>query len=187
MRTLGIFILMTLLVGLIGCGPSDQSSVLFQEDFERGSLDTSLWEVTIDGDFAEAVVDVVDVDPSEDIDYRLRLRANTIGTSDPLKYLGVRSKNEVDLSTEESVSFDLDWNNQANGCYLTAALYLCPTVSSNPRNESNWLKFEYTGAPPGRNIRINIWEKVDGAVNPLYTDWGPRDDQAGQLANPWDL
>ena len=187
MRTLGIFILMTLLVGLIGCGPSDQSSVLFQEDFERGSLDTSLWEVTIDGDFAEAVVDVVDVDPSEDIDYRLRLRANTIGTSDPLKYLGVRSKNEVDLSTEESVSFDLDWNNQANGCYLTAALYLCPTVSSNPRNESNWLKFEYTGVPPGRNIRINIWEKVDGTVNPLYTDWGPRDDPGRPIGKPLGL
>jgi len=120
---------------------------------------------------------VVDVDPSEANDHRLRLRANTIGTSDPLKYLGVRSKNEVDLSTEGSVSFDLDWNNQANGCYLTAALYLCPTISSNPRNESNWLKFEYVGVPPGRNVRINIWEKRYDAVNPLHTDWGPSDDQ----------
>jgi len=176
-RNLIACVLLILLVELFGCGPAVQSTVLFQEDFGLGSLDSSQWEVTIDGDFAEAVVDVADVDPGEDTDYRLRLQANTIGTSDPLKFLGVRSKNEVDLSAEASVSFDLDWNNQANGCYLTAALYLCPTVSSNPRNESNWLKFEYVGVPPGRNIRINIWEKVHDAVNPLHTDWGPTDDQ----------
>ena len=170
-------VLLILLVGLFGCGPAAESTKLFQEDFELGSLDSSRWEVTIDGDFADAVIDVVDVDPINDTNYRLRLRANTIGTSDPLKYLGVRSKNEVALSTEVSVSFDLDWNNQANGCYLTAALYLCPTISGNPRNESNWLKFEYVGVPPGRNVRINIWEKVDDAINPLHTDWGPSDDQ----------
>ena len=161
--------------------------MLFQEDFERGSLDSSQWEVTIDGDFTEAVVDVADVDPSEDTDHRLRLRANTIGTSDLLKYLGVRSKNAVNFSTGKKVSFDLDWNEQSNGCYLTASLYICPTVSSNPKNESNWLKFEYTGVPPGRNVRINIWEKIDGVIKQLHTDWGPRDEQGrpiGKLLEP---
>jgi len=175
-RILVVCVHFAVLVGLLGCSPVAESPVVFREDFEQGSLDSSRWEVTIDGDFAKALVDVADVDPSEDTDYRLRLRANTIGTSDPLKFLGVRSKNEVDFSTGKAVTFELDWNNQANGCYLTASLYLCPTVASNPKNESNWLKFEYAGVPPGRNVRINIWEMVDGLVKPLHTDWGPRDE-----------
>ncbi len=37
-------------------------------------------------------VDVVDVDPGEKTDYRLMLRAGTVGTSDDtVKYLGVRA------------------------------------------------------------------------------------------------
>lgn len=176
-----------LLVWLFGCSPAAENPVIFQEDFEQGILDSSRWEVTIDGDFADFLVDVYDVDVNEDTDYRLRLQANTIGTSDPLKFLGVRSMNELDFSTGRAVTFDLDWNDQSNGCYLTASLYLCPTVSSNPKNESNWLKFEYTGVPPGRNVRINIWEKIDGVVKQLHTDWGPRDEQGrptGKLLEP---
>lgn len=176
-----------LLVWLFGCSPAAENPAIFQEDFEQGSLDFSRWEVTTDGDFAEAVVDVIDLDASEATDYGLRLRANTIGTSDPLKFLGVRSMNELDFSTGREVTFDLDWNDQSNGCYLTASLYICPTVSSNPKNESNWLKFEYTGVPPGRNVRINIWEKIDGVVKQLHTDWGPRDEQGrpiGKLLEP---
>jgi len=176
-----------LLFSLPGCKPAAESPVIFQEDFEQGSLDLSRWEVTLDGDFAEAVVDVADVDLGEDIDYRLRLRAKTIGTSDPLKFLGVRSKDMVDFGTGKAITFDLDWNNQANGCYLTASLYLCPTVSENPKRDSNWVKFEYVGVPPGRNVRINIWEKVDDAVHPLHTDWGPRDDQGKPLGYPLGL
>jgi len=167
--------------------PAAESPVMFQEDFEQGSLDSSRWEVTIDGDFAEVVVDVYDVDPGGHTDYRLRLRADTIGTSDPLKFLGVRSRNEFDFSTGRAVSFDLDWNDQSNGCYLTASLYLCPTMSSNPRDESNWLKFEYTGVPPGRNVRINIWEKVDGVIEELLTDWGPRDEQDRPIGKPLEI
>ena len=172
---------------VLGFRPAAENPVIFQEDFEQGILDSSRWEVTIDGDFADFLVDVYDVDVNEDTDYRLRLQANTIGTSDPLKFLGVRSMNELDFSTGRAVTFDLDWNDQSNGCYLTASLYLCPTVSSNPKNESNWLKFEYTGVPPGRNVRINIWEKIDGVVKQLHTDWGPKDEQGrptGKLLEP---
>lgn len=182
-----VSILLLLLPGLFGCGPVAQSPLIFQEDFEQGILDLSRWEVTRDDDFAEATVDVVDVDPGEDADYRLRLRANTIGTSDPLKFLGARSKNMVDFGDGKAILFDLDWNNQANGCYLTASFYLCPTASNNPREESDWLKFEYVGVPPGRNVRINIWEKVDGVVHPLHTDWGPRDDRGRPLGKPLGL
>ena len=176
-----------LLVCLFSCGTAAESPKVLQDDFDQGQLDSCLWEVTMDGEFTEAIVDVLDVDPGDGADYRLRLRANTIGTSDPLKFLGVRSKNEIDFSTGKAVKFDLDWNDQANGCYLTASLYLCPTVASNPRNESNWLKFEYTGVPPGRNVRINIWEKIDGAVEPLHTDWGPRDEQGRPIGKPLGL
>ena len=178
-RVLLMCILFATLVSflVLGFRLATESPVMFQEDFEQGSLDSSRWEVTIDGDFAEVVVDVYDVDPSEDTDYRLRLRADTIGTSDPLKFLGVRSRNEFDFGTGRAVSFDLDWNSQSNGCYLTASLYLCPVISNNPKGEDNWLKFEYTGVPPGRNVRTNIWRKVDGVIEELLTDWGPRDEQ----------
>lgn len=181
MHTLLTCMFITLLVILIGCDSTDQSPVLFNEDFEQGRLDSNLWEVTIDGDFAEAVVDVVDADPSEDTDYKLRLGAKTIDTSDQIKFLGIMSRNPVDLSNVKSISFDLDWNNQVNGCYLTAAFYLCPTSSENPREESDWIKFEYAGVPPGRNVRINIWERVDDVTRQLLTDWGPKDEQGRPL------
>jgi hypothetical protein len=166
---------------------SQEKELVIQDDFDEGSLDLSRWELTRDGDFAESLVDVYDVDPGEDTDYQLRLRAKTIGASDPLKFLGIRSRNTVDFTNGKDIMFDLDWNNQANGCYLTASLYLCPTVSNNPKKEDNWLKFEYVGVPPGRNVRINIWEKVDGAGHPLHTDWGPRDEQGKPLGYPLGL
>jgi hypothetical protein len=172
---------------VLGFGPAAESPVIFQEDFEQGSLDSSRWEMTIDGDFAEVIVDVYDADPSKNSDYRLRLRANTIGTSDPLKYLGVRSKNKVDLNKGKTITFDLDWNDQSNGCYLTASLYLCPVISNNPKGEDNWLKFEYTGVPPGRNVRTNIWRKVDGVIEELLTDWGPRDEQGRPIGKPLEI
>ena len=157
---------------------------MFEENFEERRLDKSRWRATFDGDFTEAVVDV---DPGENIDCRLRLRANTMGTSDPLKYLGVKSKKKVAVDKARIFRFDLDWNDQANGSYLSASFYLCPTESNNPKEEDNWLKFEYVGVPPGRNVRINILEKANGAVHPLYMDWGPRDDQGRPLGKPLGL
>ena len=85
-------ILSILLLSVFGCKSVTRYPGIFKEDFEKGELNLSRWEVTYNGDFADAVVDVVDVSPGEDTDHRLRLRANTIGTSDPLKYLGVRGK-----------------------------------------------------------------------------------------------
>ena len=172
-----ISICFVLLIMLFGCNNAVNDTTIFEEDFEKGNLDSSRWEITTDGDFTDYTVDVCDVDISEKNDFRLRLQANTLDTSDPLKYLGVRSKEALDLNTDMEISFDIDWNDQANGCYLTASLYLCPAISENPKNEDDWLKFEYTGVPPGRNVRINIWEKINGAVAPYYTDWGPRDEK----------
>ena len=183
-RILTVFFSLLVLAAISGCPNASETNDVFQEDFEHGTLDPSRWEITSDGEFAEAVVEVIDVDHNEETDYRLRLRAGTIGTSDPLKFLGVRSTDTIDFDTAKAISFDLDWNDQANGCYLTASLYLCPTASSNPKEEDNWLKFEYVGVPPGRNVRINIWAKVDGMVRALYTDWGPRDEEDRPIGLP---
>jgi hypothetical protein len=180
-------ILSIFLLSVFGCRSVIRHSGIFEEDFEKGRLNLSRWEVTQDGDFAEVVVDVVDVDLGEDTEFRLRLRANTVGTSDPLKYLGVRGKKRIGLKGSKVIMFDLDWNNQVNGSYLTASFYLCPTKSNNPKNESDWLKFEYVGVPPGQNVRINIRMKIDGVVYPLHTDWGPRDERSRPLGYPLGL
>jgi hypothetical protein len=180
-------VLSMFLFSIAGCLSVLRRPEVFVEDFEKGRLDISRWEVTSDGNFAEAIIDVVDVAPGEETDYRLRLRANTIGTSDPLKFLGLRSKNTVDCEELKAIMFDLDWNKQTNGSYLTASFYLCPSVSDNPREESDWLMFEYVGVPPGRNVRINILAKVDGVVYPLHMDWGPRDNNGRPLGYPLGL
>jgi hypothetical protein len=180
-------ILSILLLSVFGCKSVIRYPGIFNEDFEKGELSLSRWEVTYDGDFSEAVVDVLDVDSGEETDHRLRLRANTIGTSDPLKYLGARGKKRIDLKGSKVIMFDLDWNKQVNGSYLTASFYLCPVKSNNPKEENDWLKFEYVGVPPGQNVRINIRTKKDGVVYPLHTDWGPRDEQGRPLGKPLGL
>lgn len=180
-------VLSVFLFSLAGCMSLVRHPGVFAEDFEKGHLELSRWEMISAGDFTEAIVDVFDVVPGEETDYRLRLRANTIGTSDLLKFLGLRSKNTVDFKTTKIIQFDLDWNKQTNGSYLTASFYLCPSVSENPREESDWLKFEYVGVPPGRNVRINILAKADGVVYPLHVDWGPSDDNGRPLGQPLGL
>lgn len=182
---LGMFLIPVLIIS--GCRSAARHPGVFAEDFEKGRLDLSRWEVTHDGDFAEAVVDVVDLAPDEHTDHRLRLRASTIGTSDPLKFLGVRSRSTIDFSTPKTITFDLDWNNQSNGSYLTASFYICPTASQNPRAENDWLKFEYVGVPPGRNVRVNIRVKEKGVLRPLLMDWGPRDEEGRPLGKPLGL
>jgi len=157
----------------------------FQDDFQTGQLNTIRWSRTQEGDFKEATVDVVGVDPGQKTDYRLRLRTNTIGTrDDTVKFLGVRSIDRIDLAQGVEVSLDLDWNKQANGCYLTAAVYLCPTVTlANPRDEADWFKFEYVGVPPGKNARSVVAKKVNGRVQYLDRDGWPQNRQGRVIAN----
>ncbi len=149
--------------------------VELRDNFSDGTLNLQLWQITREGDFKESIIDVYDVDPTENVDFRLRLRANTIGTrDDTVKFHGVRSVEKINFSEGKEISFDLDWNNQSNGCYLTASLYLCPTVTNgNPRKEKDWLKFGYVGVPPERNARGVIAAKSDGKVKYLYTEGWP--------------
>lgn len=147
----------------------------FKENFDAGFLDMNVWALTQEGDVKAKVTDVFDVDPDEGKDYRLRLGLNTLGTRDnTVKFQGVRSIRAINLSDGEEISFELDWNNQSNGCYLTASFYLCPTATDrNPEEEDNWLKFEYIGVPPGYNARSVIASKVDGRLEYLYTNGWP--------------
>ena len=147
----------------------------FKENFDAGFLDTNVWALTQEGDVKARVTDVFDVDPDEGKDYRLRLGLNTLGTrDDTVKFQGVRSMRAINLSDGDEISFDVDWNNQSNGCYLTASFYLCPTATDrNPEEEDEWLKFEYIGVPPGYNARSVIASKVDGQIEYLYTNGWP--------------
>lgn len=159
-----------------------QSSVIFQDNFEQGQLDSRQWKITRDGDFAKTIVEVYDPDPSEKAHYVLRLCANTIGTSDDtVKFYGVRSSQQIDFTKEKTISFDLDWNNQTNGSYLTAGIYLCPAATKvNPRKESDWLALQYVGVPPGKNARFQIMKKSGGSLHSLFTEGWPSQQRTGR-------
>lgn len=159
--------------------------VEFQDTFDHGSLNPQKWQITREGDFKESTVDVCDADPTQNVDYRLRLRMNTIGTmDDTVKFHGVRSVEKVNFSEGKEISFNLDWNNQSNGCYLTGSVYLCPTATNaNPRDEDDWLKFEYVGVPPGKNARCVIATKIDGRTGWLYAEGWPEDRSGRKIAD----
>lgn len=161
------------------------NSSIFNENFSEGVLNPERWQITREGDFTESIIDVYDADPTENVDFRLRLRANTIGTcDDTVKFHGVCSVEKVDFSDAKEISFDIDWNNQSNGCYLTASLYLCPTVTNgNPGEEKDWFKFEYVGVPPGHNARCVIVSKSDGKVKYLYTEGWPEQRTGRHIAH----
>jgi hypothetical protein len=162
-----------------------KSTSIFYENFSSGVLNSQTWQITREGDFKESIVDVHDIDPSKNVDSRLRLGVNTIGTSDDtVKFLGVKSINKVDFSDGKEISFDLDWNNQSNGCYLTGSFYLCPTATSgNPENEKNWIKFEYVGVPPRQNSRCVIANKVAGDTTLLYVEGWPEERTGRKIAD----
>jgi hypothetical protein len=165
---------------------TNPESVLFQEDFDTGLLDTDVWMLTHEGDVKMRITDIFDTDASEGEDYRLRLGIDTIGTrDDTIKFVGVRSESAINISEgTHDISFELDWNNQSNGCYLTASFYLCPTATDgNPEEEDEWLKFEYIGVPPGYNARSLIASKVNGRIEYLSTDGWPKQKTGRSIGN----
>ena len=161
------------------------NSLKLNENFNDAILDAQKWQITREGDFKTSILDIYDVDPTEDVDYRLRLRANTIGTNDDtVKFHGVRSVEKINFSEGTEISFDLNWNNQSNGCYMTGSIYLSPNATNeNPRNENDWLKFEYVGVPPGLNARSVVTTKVDGKIRSLYTEGWPENRTGRYIAN----
>jgi len=154
-----------------------------QDNFDSGFLDSDIWQFTRDGDVQASTIDVYDVDPSGKTDYRLRLQMDTLGTrDDTVKFQGIRSVQKVNFTDGKRISFDLDWNNQSNGCYLTAAMYLCPTATGgNPEEENDWLKIEYVGVPPGYNARCIIVSKSDRNIQYLLTEGWPEQKSGRQI------
>jgi len=156
--------------------PEAFKDALFYDDFSASDLFASgRWIATRDGDFKEAATDTVDG--------RLRIRLGTIGTrDDTVKHLGIRSANAVvDFSTPIEVALEIDWNNQANGCYLQASLFLCPTSTDDTAaSEKDWLKFEYVGVPPGRNARAALWRRKGCNLRFLYDEGWPHEQKTGR-------
>jgi hypothetical protein len=155
--------------------PADPN-VVFADDFATDPLRApERWVAVRDGDFREAVVDIVEG--------RLRLRAGTIGTrDDTVKHLGIRTTTQVvDLSSPIELAATIDWNSQANGCYLRASLYLCPTAAKGTaKAEPDWLKFEYVGVPPGKNGRALLARRRAGQLRHLFTEGWPKEQRTGR-------
>ena len=149
--------------------------VVFAADFSGTALRGEAWVETRQGDFREAVVDI--------LDGRLRLRAGTIGTrDDTVKHLGVRTVEQViDLSRPVEVAAEIDWNDQANGCYLRASLFLCPTLTDGTAAaEPDWLKLEYVGVPPGKNGRALLGRRSRRQLRHLFTEGWPKEQRTGR-------
>lgn len=156
----------------------------FIDDFNGPNLNDEKWAITRNGDFRISIIDIFDVYPEGKGDYRLRLRSDTINTrDDTVKFHGARCRYQIDFTTPKGISVDIDWNNQANGCYLTAAICLCPTITSgNPQDEENWLQFEYIGVPPGKNARCAISTKINNIVRHLYNEGWPKNKKGRSIS-----
>lgn len=155
--------------------PADAEALrTFHDDFSGEMLNQDLWRVTRKNDFQVSKVDVVNG--------RLRLRAATLGTDDKtVKFHGVRTALPVSLRQPFELSFTLDWNNQANGCYLTAGIFLCPTATDgNPADEKDWWKLEYIGVPPGKNGRAWGSTRRNGGERVLYDEGWPAKQRTGR-------
>lgn len=162
-----------------GISESPASKFEIYEDFQEGILSQNLWKLTRKNDFRQSIIKVVDISQN---DFRLLLLADTIGTTDDtVKFHGIRSLQKIDFAEGKVISFDLDWNNQANGSYLTVGIYLCPVATNtNPRDEPDWLAFEYIGVPPGQNARFQVASTNNGNLRLLFTEGWPDKQPTGR-------
>jgi hypothetical protein len=144
----------------------------------RGAATATLsaqgWEIISEGDFEERTAD--------SIGSRVRLRAATRGTrSDSVKFLGVRSQQVFRLEKGTTITADLDWNDQANGSYLSAGLALAPPAASgNPNAMADSLRIEYIGVPPGKNARLVIAARQAGREQYLHKEGWPEVNREGR-------
>lgn len=154
--------------------PEAEAQRHLQETFSGDAWDDGVWHITRKNDFQENTIDLVGG--------RLRLRAATLGTKDDtVKFHGVRTVSPLLLGPAREISFELDWNDQRNGCYLTAGVYLCPTATDGtPRDEKDWFKFEYIGVPPGKNARAWVSVRTRGGERVLYDEGWPKQQRIGR-------
>ena len=150
--------------------------LFFEEAFSGDTLDETRWVKTRKGEFREAAIRIVEG--------RLCLRAGTIGIPAAMvSSLGLRTAAPVvDLTKPVDVAFEIDWNNQANGCYLQARVLLCPTVTdATAEDEPDWLQFAYVGVPPGKNARAVLVRRAAGRYpRYLHTEGWPKEQRTGR-------
>lgn len=160
------------LVFLLALAPSPLEE-LFHDDFSDPEL--RHWIRTSAGDFNERKVEV-----SEDA--RLRIRVDTMGTrAGSVKYLGARLRDGYEVGEGICVSAALDWNGQANGSYLGAAVIVAgASDDGNPLEQPDWLAVEYVGVPPGRNARMQLRARANGRVRTLEDEGWPDEQRAGR-------
>ncbi|MBM4037209.1 MAG: hypothetical protein FJ290_01735 [Planctomycetes bacterium] len=181
-------------------GPPAPKDALFYEPFAaKDPFASGKWIATRDGDFKEAIVDTVShlqfahgryvpIEDATPTRGRLRIRVGTVGTrDDTVKHLGIRTAKPVlDLTQGPlELSTEIDWNNQANGCYLQASLFLCPTSTDRTaEKEEDWLKFEYVGVPPGKNARAYLATRQTGNLRELHKEGWPQPDPKDRTGRP---
>ncbi len=182
-------LLLALAWTLLPSGPVAAKERGWGETFDAGTLDSSRWVRTVDGDFRGHAVDVVDVSPHGAHDFRLRVRADTRRTrDDTVKFLGVRTVERFAIRDGTRIAIELDWNNQANGSYLSAGLVLAPEpTEANPLRGRSWLKVEYVGVPPGRNARLVVVSCIDGQERTLYSEGWPETNRTGRKIGAQEL
>jgi hypothetical protein len=166
----------------LASAPGAGSTSRWHEGFDEGRLDRARWSVTAEGDFKERTVDVVNVGRKDPPDFRLRIRADTRGTrDDSVKFLGVRTVEKLPIRDGTRIEVTLDWNDQANGSYLSAGVIFTPeTTNGNPLENRDWLKVEYVGVPPGRNGRLAVSESVGGRERALLDEGWPEANRSGR-------
>lgn len=152
------------------------------ETFSSEPLDPTRWIMTCDGDFHDKRVDIACVRKRGPNDFRLRLKADTMDTVDEsVKFLGIRSVEQFRFGEELRFAVELDWNEQINGCYLSAGIILSPhQTAGNVLDSADWLKVEYIGVPPGENARLAIAVNNDGHEQTLYTEGWPETNRLGR-------
>ncbi len=106
---------------------------------------------------------------------RLELALDTMGSpATPLTVTGMRSGEAVARPLD--LRFTLDWNRQANGAYLKAAVYLSPhRTAGDPAALADWVRVSYIGVPPGDRWRHEVAERRAGRMRFLDRAGWPGD------------
>lgn len=166
-------VLLIYIILVLGCGKSE--NIILKDSFNESELDASIWKITVSGDFSDKRVDIYDKDPSVKKDMRLRIKAGTISTTSPVKTLGVMCHEIIDFTDGITIEGELDWNSQRNGSYLSAVIMLSPEVLENMDKMADLIALEYSGVPPGKNIKVVMSKKIRRSLKVLYKDSGPSD------------
>lgn len=157
--------------------------VLLEEGFEAGQLDPGLWLPTVAHDLRALTREVVRAPGGDDLE--LWLGADTRDTDDAtVKSVGVVYVHPLPLLPAVEIQVELDWNDQANGSYLSAGLFLERgpepearvsegPMRSTPDDAPDWLALEYVGVPPGHNARATVAVRQAGRVRFLHTEGWP--------------